>query len=92
MIDGVAMIAAATLAERLAHREPVAVLDVRRAEAWCKDGERIPGAIWIPHDEVARDFRLLDPAFEVPATDGLKVATWAFETTTASCTSAPPGG
>jgi class 3 adenylate cyclase len=28
----------------------------------------------MPH--LARDFRLLDPVFEVPATDGLVVATW----------------
>ena len=28
---------------------------------------------------LARDFRLLDPAFEVPATDGIVTATWAIE-------------
>jgi hypothetical protein len=28
---------------------------------------------------LARDFRLLDPAFEVPASDGIVTATWAIE-------------
>lgn len=42
------------LAARLARRDPVVVLDVRRAEAWCKDGARIPGAVWIPHDKIER--------------------------------------
>jgi hypothetical protein len=31
----------------------------------------------MPH--LGRDFRLLDPAFEVPATDGIVAATWAIE-------------
>jgi class 3 adenylate cyclase len=30
----------------------------------------------MPH--LARDFRPVDPAFEVPATDGIVVATWAI--------------
>jgi class 3 adenylate cyclase len=29
--------------------------------------------------DLGRDFRLLDPAFEVPATEGIVVATWAIE-------------
>jgi hypothetical protein len=31
----------------------------------------------MPH--LGRDFRLLDPAFEVPATDGIVAATWVVE-------------
>jgi class 3 adenylate cyclase len=44
---------------------------------------------------LGRDFRLLDAAFEVPATDGMVVATWAVDPAplpTASCTpEAEPG-
>jgi rhodanese-related sulfurtransferase len=38
--------------------EPVVVLDVRRRDAWSSEPARIPGAVWVPLDEVphrARD-------------------------------------
>jgi len=54
MIAAIDTIEARELAERLARHEPLIVLDVRRPDAWCKDGVRIPGAVWIPHDKIAR--------------------------------------
>lgn len=45
---------ATTLAERLGRHEPVTVLDVRRPERWSEDRERIPGAVWVPHDQIPR--------------------------------------
>jgi rhodanese-related sulfurtransferase len=39
--------------------EPLAILDVRRREAWSSDPARIPGAIWVPLDEVPRRAREL---------------------------------
>ena len=45
---------AAVLAERLARGESVLILDVRRQERWSEDRERIPGAVWVPHDAVPR--------------------------------------
>jgi rhodanese-related sulfurtransferase len=45
---------ATTLAARLARGDAVVVLDVRRLEFGNPDHERIPGAIWLPHDEVPR--------------------------------------
>lgn len=47
------VIDATALAERL-RRGPVTVLDVRRPERWGEDRERIPGAVWVPRDEVRR--------------------------------------
>lgn len=41
--------------------ERLAILDVRRREAWSSDPARIPGAIWIPLDEVPRRARELPP-------------------------------
>jgi len=37
---------------------PVVVLDVRHRDAWARDPHRIPGAVWVPLDEIparARD-------------------------------------
>jgi hypothetical protein len=51
-------------------------------------------ALRLEMPELGRQFRLIDPAFEVPATDGLKVATWAFEPMApapATCGDTPPG-
>lgn len=39
--------------------EGLAILDVRRREAWSSDPARIPGAIWVPLDEVPRRAREL---------------------------------
>ena len=55
------IIDATMLAERLDRREPVTVLDVRRPERWSEDRERIPGAVWVPHDEVPRRAQDLEP-------------------------------
>ncbi len=52
--DRLNVIDATALAERLGRHEPVSVLDVRRPERWSEDHERVPGAVWIPHDEVPR--------------------------------------
>lgn len=37
----------------------VVVLDVRRREAWGADPERVPGALWLPLEEVPRHTRTL---------------------------------
>jgi rhodanese-related sulfurtransferase len=52
--NGLDVLDAATLAERLGRHEPVTVLDVRRPERWSEDRESIPGAVWVPHDQVPR--------------------------------------
>jgi rhodanese-related sulfurtransferase len=51
---GLDVIQATALAARLASHEPVTVLDVRRPERWSEDRASIPGAVWVPHDQVAR--------------------------------------
>jgi rhodanese-related sulfurtransferase len=51
-------VSAQELAAWLASGEPPLVLDVRRREAWAAEGGGIPGAVWLPLDEVperARD-------------------------------------
>jgi len=50
--DRLVAIDAAALAGRLRRHEPVTVLDVR--QRWKEDRERIPGALWMLHDEVHR--------------------------------------
>ena len=52
--NGLNVVDAAALAERLARHEPVTILDVRRPERWSEDGESIPGAVWVPHDQIPR--------------------------------------
>jgi rhodanese-related sulfurtransferase len=52
--SGATTVDAATLAGRLGRHEPVTVLDVRRPDRWAEDRESIPGAVWLPHDQVAR--------------------------------------
>lgn len=37
--------------------EPVVILDVRRREAWTVDPARIPGAVWLPLEEVPQRAR-----------------------------------
>lgn len=39
----------------------LAILDVRHRQAWSSDPARIPGAIWVPLDEVPRRARELPP-------------------------------
>ena len=48
------VVEATILAERLGRHEPVTVLDVRRPERWSEDRESIPGAVWVPHDQIPR--------------------------------------
>ena len=52
--NGLGIVDAPTLAERLGRDDPVTVLDVRRPERWSEDRECIPGAVWVPHDQVPR--------------------------------------
>lgn len=52
--NGPDLMDATMLAERLGRREPVTVLDVRRPERWSEDREIIPGALWVPHDQIPR--------------------------------------
>ena len=59
--NGLDVIDATTLAARLGRHEPVIVLDVRRPERWSEDRECIPGAVWVPHDQVPRRAQDLPP-------------------------------
>jgi rhodanese-related sulfurtransferase len=46
------------LARRLAGDRPPVVLDVRRRDTWATEGGRVPGALWLPLEEIperARD-------------------------------------
>jgi len=52
--NGLDVVDTAILAERLGRHEPVTVLDVRRPERWSEDRESIPGAVWVPHDQIPR--------------------------------------
>jgi rhodanese-related sulfurtransferase len=47
-----ARLTAPELETAMAGGERLLVLDVRRRDAWTSDPERIPGALWIPLDEV----------------------------------------
>jgi rhodanese-related sulfurtransferase len=44
----------AALAERLERHEPLTILDVRRPERWAEDRDSLPGAVWVPHDQIPR--------------------------------------
>lgn len=45
-------ITAGTLGACLAGGERLAILDVRSREAWATDPTRLPGAVWVPLEEV----------------------------------------
>ncbi|MGH7267132.1 MAG: rhodanese-like domain-containing protein [Candidatus Rokuibacteriota bacterium] len=47
-----ARLTAPELETAIARGERLVVLDVRRRDAWTSDPGRIPGAVWIPLDEV----------------------------------------
>lgn len=47
------------LDRRLRAGEALAILDVRRREAWATDPARIPGALWLPLEEVPQRVREL---------------------------------
>ena len=49
------------LAGSLRQRERIVVLDVRRREAWAADPEHIPGATWVPLEDVPQRTRDLPP-------------------------------
>jgi len=50
--NGVGRITARELEGRLRREERLAVLDVRRREAWTTNPARVPGATWVPLEEV----------------------------------------
>lgn len=52
------------LARRLHDRAATLVLDVRHREAWSVEGVTIPGAVWVPLDEVPE--RVRDLPRDVP--------------------------
>ena len=54
-------ITASALGASVARGDRLAILDVRRREAWATEPTRIPGAIWVPLDEVPRRARELPP-------------------------------
>ncbi len=49
------------LAGYLRQGERIVVLDVRRREAWVADPDHIPGATWVPLEEVPQRTRELRP-------------------------------
>ena len=49
------------LAGSLRQGERIVVLDVRRREAWAADPDHIPGAMWVPLEEVPQRTRDLPP-------------------------------
>lgn len=63
--DDVRRVTAKELEPRLRRGDRVAVLDIRRREAWSTDPARIPGAIWVPLEEAPQRARDLPPDTEV---------------------------
>jgi rhodanese-related sulfurtransferase len=61
----VGRITAGELESRLRQGEAIAVLDVRRREAWATDPGHIPGAIWAPLEEVPQRARDLSPDAQI---------------------------
>ncbi len=57
--NGAQRITPPALDAALRRGERLAVLDVRRREAWTSDPARIPGAIWLPLEEVPQRAREL---------------------------------
>jgi rhodanese-related sulfurtransferase len=55
--DGTQRITPQALQAALRRGERVVVLDVRRREAWATDPTHIPGATWVPLDDVPRRTR-----------------------------------
>jgi rhodanese-related sulfurtransferase len=47
-------VTAEEIRERLARKEQLAFVDARNPEAWSQSDEKLPGAIRIPADEVAK--------------------------------------
>jgi rhodanese-related sulfurtransferase len=63
--NGPDIVDATTLAEQLGRHEAITVLDVRRPERWDEDRETIPGAVWVPHDQIPRRAQDLRPDRDV---------------------------
>lgn len=57
--NGLTRITAEALDTAIRGGEALAVLDVRRREAWTSDPTRIPGAVWLPLEEVPQRAREL---------------------------------
>ena len=55
--DGVGRITPIELDGRLHRGDRLAVLDVRRREAWTASPPRVPGATWLPLEEVPERVR-----------------------------------
>ena len=60
-MDDVERITARELDDRRRRGERIAVLDVRRRDAWATDPDHIPGAIWVPLEEAPQRARDLPP-------------------------------
>ncbi len=58
-MNNVGRMTATELQARLRQGDRIAVLDVRRREAWSADPGRVPGAIWLPLEEVPQRVRNL---------------------------------
>ncbi|MBI3458063.1 MAG: hypothetical protein HY002_20000 [Candidatus Rokubacteria bacterium] len=56
-VSDIERITAGTLDAARRRGEPVVILDVRRREAWTVDPARIPGAVWLPLEEVPQRAR-----------------------------------
>ena len=56
-VNNVGRMAASELNARLRQGDRIALLDVRRREAWTADLGHIPGAIWLPLEEVPQRVR-----------------------------------
>ncbi len=59
--SGLNRISPGELAVACRRGESVVVLDVRNREAWTTDPTRVPGAVWLPLEEVPRRARDLPP-------------------------------
>jgi rhodanese-related sulfurtransferase len=55
--NDIARITPQQLEAKLRGKERVALLDVRRVEAWASDPAHIPGAVWVPLEEVPQRAR-----------------------------------
>jgi len=53
-VNGVERITAQALEAGLRRGDRLTILDVRRRQAWATDPARIPGAVWLPLEEVPK--------------------------------------
>lgn len=64
-VGDVGRMTAGELDARLRRGDRIAVLDVRRREAWTTDPGHIPGAIWVPLEEAPQRARDLAPDTQI---------------------------